>query len=88
MDFETVFILLLIGIIIVLLLKNDMCCKKESFSLDDDMAYNESMKVLHGQKFAMDCCPSNYSNTDGCMCQEDKLHNMIKNRGFNNTFSD
>lgn len=87
LEFETIFILLLIGIIIMLLLKNDLCCNKESFSLDEAMSHNESMNVLKEQEFSMDCCPSMYTNEDGCLCEVDELTEMLKNRGFNHTFS-
>ena len=87
MDFESVFVLLLIGIIIVLLLRQDVQCALEPFSLQDNMNADES-EVHPGvryNKFAMECCPSLYSNHEGCACDDNEINTMLKSRGQNNS---
>lgn len=87
MDFETIFVLLLIGIIIALLLRQDLQCSNEPFSLQDNMYSDESEvhPTMRSKRFAMECCPSLYSNDEGCACDDHEIHEMIKSRGQNNT---
>ena len=88
MDFESVFVLLLIGIIIVLLLRQEVQCAREPFSLLQHRMDSDESDVhpkMRSRKFAMECCPSLYSNHEGCACDDNEIHTMIKSRGQNNT---
>ena len=34
---------------------------------------------------SLNCCPSTYSTSTGCVCSTDKQDDYIRRRGFNNT---
>ena len=38
-------------------------------------------------KFSPDCCPSNYSNADGCVCASPEQMKYLNERGGNRTLS-
>ena len=42
------------------------------------------MDVFAGNKVSPDCCPSHYSNKDGCMCSTPEQMKYLSERGSNN----
>ena len=42
------------------------------------------MDVFAGNKMSPDCCPSHYSNKDGCMCSTPEQIKYLSERGSNN----
>nr|QOI90403.1 hypothetical protein HWQ62_00266 [Pyramimonas orientalis virus] len=85
-DFNNVFVMLLLGIIVLLYLRSEKCCERERFSmLDKNMNLNESQRVLNCSKFSLECCPSMYSNDKGCMCINEEQEEILRTRGYNKT---
>lgn len=50
---------------------------------DEHLYENESMRVMKSCDFALECCPSTYSNDRGCMCMEEQQMEVFGTRGFN-----
>jgi hypothetical protein len=44
---------------------------------------NEHLDLLFDAKFKPKCCPSPYSNSSGCLCNDLKHTELIKMRGGN-----
>ena len=42
------------------------------------------MDIFAGNKVSPDCCPSHYSNKDGCMCSTPEQMKYLSERGSNN----
>lgn len=82
--FENALILLLVAIVFMLVLKVNQC-GVENFDLKSDMELHESKHVLASKKFDLSCCDSEYTNDKGCLCGEDKVRELIKTRGYNNS---
>lgn len=80
-NFEDVFILILLGIIVMLSIK---CSKKCSEKFNPDDIY-EHQGNAEGKscKFSLDCCPSKYSTDKGCLCMGKNESKEIMNRGTN-----
>ena len=55
---------------------------REKF-VDDDIYENESMRVMKGCEFSLNCCPSTYANDKGCMCMDQDEVHVFGTRGFN-----
>lgn len=55
---------------------------------------DKSIDPLYDATFKPECCPSTYSSSSGCLCNQPKNHNIIATRGgnilsqtFTNTYS-
>lgn len=83
LEFNTIFITILLGIIVLLFLKSEKC---ECYI--DDMYMHESSKVLNDCEFSLECCPSVYSNDKGCLCTNKKTDEALSTRGYNKTSVD
>lgn len=81
LNFNDVFIVLLLGIIVLLTLK----CKNCSERFDPDDIYLHQNKGMESCKFSLDCCPSKYSNDQGCLCMDKNTSKEISSRGSNNS---
>lgn len=44
----------------------------------------EQMNIFAGNKVSDDCCPSHYSNKDGCLCATPEQMKFLSQRGGNN----
>jgi len=91
-DFNSVLILLLVGIIVMLFRKCTLYEKfieeeekEESENMNEIMNMNESQNVMNACNFSLDCCPSTYSSDRGCMCMNKKEEEVLKTRGYNKT---
>lgn len=83
LNFNDVFIVLLLGIIVLLTLK----CKSCSESFDPDDMYLHQNKGMESCKFSLDCCPSKYSNDKGCLCMDNTISKEVSSRGSNRYLS-
>ena len=59
------------------------------FHLENNVATSEplsegQMNVFAGNKISGDCCPSHYSNKDGCLCATPEQMKYLSERGSNN----
>jgi len=44
---------------------------------------NESIDLLYDASFKPECCPSTYTNSNGCLCYEPQNFNLLATRGGN-----
>jgi hypothetical protein len=82
MDFNEIFILLLIAIIVLLFIKSESKCK-EHFEVDEDMNLSQELGIADRCQFSLECCPSAYSNDKGCLCMNKKKEEILTSRGYN-----
>ena len=47
----------------------------------------DEMLIFDTNKFSPDCCPSNYSNADGCVCASPEQMKYLNERGGNRTLT-
>lgn len=74
--------LIILCVILGIYLMMPRPCSREPFE-DEHLYENESMRVMKSCDFALECCPSTYSNDRGCMCMEEQQMEVFGTRGFN-----
>jgi hypothetical protein len=56
-------------------------------TIDGDPNSPSQMFMFSNNKASLDCCPSIYSTSKGCVCMTDQQINWLSQRGNNNRFS-
>ena len=85
--FKYLFILLVIGIFAYLFYKNQI----ETFennNLIQNKKMPEQLDLLTYSTFSPDCCPSVYSSSNGCLCDNHNEFSAITTRGGNRSSCD
>jgi hypothetical protein len=49
---------------------------------------DESLDIFTDKEFKPECCPSLYTKSSGCMCDNDTNHNLLVMRGGNRLLKD
>lgn len=81
-NFNEIFILLLIAIIVFLFIKSQRNCI-EKFNVDEDMNMIQELGINDRCQFSLECCPSAYSNDKGCLCMNKQKEEILTSRGYN-----
>ena len=59
----------------------------EAFSMENESIHNRKIKnqldLFTYSRFSTDCCPSTYTSSIGCLCNNHKEHETITSRGGN-----
>ena len=59
----------------------------ETFSMENESIHNRKIKnqldLFTYSRFSTDCCPSTYTSSIGCLCNNHKEHETITSRGGN-----
>jgi hypothetical protein len=82
-----ILIIVLISIIIKIIIKmnieiDNFTCKETKQAISDyPKTYN--LDPLFNGIFKLECCPSPYSSSKGCLCDDVNTTELIKNRGGN-----
>ena len=48
---------------------------------------DDKLLIFENNNFSPDCCPSNYSNPDGCVCASPEQMKYLNERGGNRTLT-
>ena len=59
---------------------------KQDSNYADPMT-KDSMLIFQNNEFSGDCCPSNYSNSMGCVCETSEQVTFLNERGGNRTMA-
>lgn len=86
-SFENSMIMMLMAIIFLMFLKLEKCdkCSIDNFELETDMNTDESKFSMKDKTFDINCCNSEYTNDNGCICVKKNVPKIISSRGGNNT---
>lgn len=49
---------------------------------------DKSLNIFYNKKFSPNCCPSLYTKSSGCMCDDDENNNLLIMRGGNRLLKD
>lgn len=49
---------------------------------------DKSLNIFYNKKFSPNCCPSLYTNSSGCMCDDPTNNNLLIMRGGNRLLKD
>lgn len=49
---------------------------------------NKSLDIFTDKEFKPECCPSLYTKSSGCMCENETNHNLLVMRGGNRLLKD
>ena len=49
---------------------------------------NKSLDIFTDKEFKPECCPSLYTKSSGCMCDDETNHNLLVMRGGNRLLKD
>lgn len=59
----------------------------EAFDMENESIQNRKIKnqldLFTYSRFSTDCCPSSYTSSIGCLCNDHKEHETITSRGGN-----
>lgn len=57
--------------------------------IDDIKSYpDKSLDIFTDKEFKPECCPSLYTKSSGCMCENETNHNLLVMRGGNRLLKD
>lgn len=74
MYMKYLFLLLLVSILLILYQR------REGF---ENKKMDDQLDMLTYSRFSPSCCPSTYTSTTGCLCDDFKERDFIRNRGGN-----